>query len=217
MGEGRERAGAAAADSRSRRRAPAPAARRFLIASGTSLLVCLCCSCAAILACCRCRPRCAARRASSRSSSCSMSCSASGRTCKFADPSLTADSLRGDRVPRVPHVLHGAGARRADPVLPGGAAVRGAAAGHAAVAVPGRVRPSSRHVTMLGLWHADAGATRVRSATRSRSLLIVLPWFAAMGGYVNRLRHRLRQEQHGLCARRCASSSSRHDGADRRL
>jgi len=48
------------------------------------------------------------------------------------------------------------------------------------------------HGTMLGLWHASQpGANLVRSATQFAVLLIVLPWFAAMSGYVNSLRHRL--------------------------
>jgi len=48
------------------------------------------------------------------------------------------------------------------------------------------------HGAMLALWHAGhPGANLVRSATQFAVLLIVLPWFAAMSGYVNSLRHRL--------------------------
>ncbi len=59
------------------------------------------------------------------------------------------------------------------------------------------------HGAMLGLWHASQpGANLVRSATQFAVLLIVLPWFAVMSGYVNSLRHRLSDSNRAACARR---------------
>lgn len=48
------------------------------------------------------------------------------------------------------------------------------------------------HATMLASWHlAHPGVDPWPSLTQLAVLSIVLPWFALMGGYVNKLRHRL--------------------------
>jgi diguanylate cyclase len=173
--------------------------RRFLIASGTSLLVCLMlfvCSYFGVL------PLQAAMRGTAGIVALIVLFYVLfrfGLNLRFADPSLTAEQICAAIVFLAYFMYY------TEPV-------RGELSLFYLVALLfGVLRLDTRqlvylagfalvaHGAMLGLWHAShPGTNLVRSATQFAVLLIVLPWFAAMSGYVNSLRHRLSDSNRNL-------------------
>jgi diguanylate cyclase (GGDEF)-like protein len=55
------------------------------------------------------------------------------------------------------------------------------------------------HALVVWFWYLDRGAAGLKAGAAQLAMLaIVLPWFAFMGGYVNRLRNRLSDTNHRL-------------------
>jgi diguanylate cyclase (GGDEF)-like protein len=166
--------------------------RRFLIASGTSLLLCLVlyvCGYLGVL------PMRAAERGAAGIVALIVVFYVlfrSGVNLRFADPSLTSQQM-GAAILFLAYFMYYAESVRSELSL------------FYLVALQfGMLRLGTRrllllagfalvvHGAMLGLWHAgEPAANAMRSAAQFAVLLIVLPWFAAMSGYVNSLRQGL--------------------------
>jgi diguanylate cyclase (GGDEF)-like protein len=115
-----------------------------------------------------------------------------GLNLRFADPSLTTEQV-GAAILSLAYVMYHAGpAREAFTLFYPVAMLFGVLRLNAARLMALAMLALVAHATVLHLSYLRDPSMNVRAAlTEFGVLMIVLPWFAVMGGYVNRLRVRL--------------------------
>ncbi|HXM81385.1 MAG TPA: GGDEF domain-containing protein [Burkholderiales bacterium] len=115
-----------------------------------------------------------------------------GLNLRFADPSLTAEQV-GTAILFLAYIMYHAGdARQAFTLFYPVAMLFGVLRLNAARLMVLAILALGAHGTMLHLSYLRDPDMDTRAAlTQFAVLMIVLPWFAVMGGYVNRLRVRL--------------------------
>jgi len=123
----------------------------------------------------------------------------SGLNLRFADPSLTTEQVAAAILFLAYISYHAGPAREALTLFYPVAMLFGVLRLNAARLMVLAMLALGAHGVVLQLAYARDPAMEVRAAlTEFAVLMVVLPWFAVMGGYVNRLRVRLAQSHHEL-------------------
>lgn len=172
---------------------------RFLMAAGTSLVVCVALALCAFLGL---LPWRAALEGTAGIVTLALAFYAlfrSGLNRRFSDPSLTAEQVAAAVIFLAYISYHAGPARGALALFYPVAMLFGVARLNAARLMVLALLALGAHGAVLQLGYMRHPEMDARAAlTEFAVLMIVLPWFAVMGGYVNRLRERLAQSNRGL-------------------
>lgn len=123
----------------------------------------------------------------------------SGLNLRFSDPSLTTEQVAAAILFLAYISYHAGPAREALTLFYPVAMLFGVLRLNAARLMVLALLALGAHGVVLQLAYARDPAMEVRAAlTEFAVLMVVLPWFAVMGGYVNRLRVRLAESHHEL-------------------
>jgi diguanylate cyclase (GGDEF)-like protein len=115
----------------------------------------------------------------------------SGLNLRFGDPSLTSEMILAAVLVLAYLMYHAAPARDALTLFYPVALLFGVLRLDTVRLLALALAAFAAHATVLALAGSLWGAAAAESWMQLATLAIVLPWFALMGGYVNRLRHRL--------------------------
>lgn len=115
----------------------------------------------------------------------------SGLNLRFRDPSLTTEMILAAVLTLAYVMYYAAPARGALSLFYPVALLFGVLRLETARLLALALVAFAAHATVLALSGALGGRASAESWMQLATLAIVLPWFAAMGGYVNKLRHRL--------------------------
>ncbi|HEX9185164.1 MAG TPA: GGDEF domain-containing protein [Burkholderiales bacterium] len=115
----------------------------------------------------------------------------SGLNLRFRDPSLTAEMILAAVLVLAYLMVHAGPARSALSLFYPVALLFGALRLGTAPLLALAAVAFAAHAMVMVFTGALAGPAAAETWTQLATLAIVLPWFAVMGGYVNKLRHRL--------------------------